>query len=136
MSDSTTTVWDPLRKKEVALTPEERVRQWFITLLRDGLHVPVHMMNSEVELSFGAAGKAYRADIVVFGSDGKPAAVVECKRPDVSLDRKVLEQALRYDMVLGVKCIFITNGIETMAFRLADGSWKRLAKLPTYGDML
>mgnify|MGYP004650507059 FL=1 len=23
-------VWDPLRKKAVALTPEEKVRQWFI----------------------------------------------------------------------------------------------------------
>ena len=24
------TIWDPLRKKDVALTPEERVRQWCI----------------------------------------------------------------------------------------------------------
>ena len=28
-------VWDPLRKKEVALTPEEKVRQWFIGVLRE-----------------------------------------------------------------------------------------------------
>ena len=26
-------IWDPLRKKMVALTPEERVRQWFIGVL-------------------------------------------------------------------------------------------------------
>lgn len=26
-------IWDPLRKKQVALTPEERVRQWFIGVL-------------------------------------------------------------------------------------------------------
>ena len=28
-------VWDPLRRKNVPLTPEERVRQWFITVLKD-----------------------------------------------------------------------------------------------------
>ena len=27
------TIWDPLRKREVALTPEEEVRQRFISLL-------------------------------------------------------------------------------------------------------
>lgn len=47
-------IWDPLRKKEVPLTPEERVRQWFITMLRDTMHVPAHMMMSEVGLKYGA----------------------------------------------------------------------------------
>ena len=28
-------VWDPLRRKNVPLTHEERVRQWFITVLKD-----------------------------------------------------------------------------------------------------
>ena len=57
-------VWDPLRRKEVALTPEERVRQWFITVLRDELGVPPYEMMSEATLSYG--GKAWRADIVVY----------------------------------------------------------------------
>ena len=39
-------IWDPLRKKNVAATPEERVRQWFITQLRDRFKVPVTMMMS------------------------------------------------------------------------------------------
>lgn len=107
------TIWDPLRRKEVALTPEERVRQWFISVLRDVEGVPVHLMNSEVELQFGEAGKTYRADIVIYGRDGNPLAVVECKRPDVKLGRAVLEQALRYDMVLGVRYFGITNGNDT-----------------------
>ena len=62
--DRKDTVWDPLRRKEVALTPEEEVRQWFIgDVLHDGMGVPLHMMMSEVSLSFG--DKAWRADIVV-----------------------------------------------------------------------
>ena len=57
------TLWDPLRRKEVAATPEERVRQWFIVQLRDVFKVPMHMMMSECALMFG--GKRYRADILV-----------------------------------------------------------------------
>ena len=34
-------IWDPLRKKRVTATPEERVRQWFIVQLRDAFGVPI-----------------------------------------------------------------------------------------------
>lgn len=129
------TIFDPLRKKDVALTPEERVRQWFIGVLRDVAKVPMHMMNSEVEIRFGTPAKLFRADIVVFGRDGHPAAIVECKRPDVQLTKDVLEQALRYDMVLGVRYIVITNGNSTHVFALADGRWSPVAELPDYATM-
>ena len=67
-------IWDPLRKKRVTATPEERVRQWFIVQLRDVFGVPEHMMMSEVGFKFG--DKPYRADIVVYGRDAAPLAVV------------------------------------------------------------
>ena len=55
------TIWDPLRRKEVAATPEEQVRQWFIAaVLRDTVKVPMHMMMSEVGFRYG--NKQYRAD--------------------------------------------------------------------------
>ena len=53
--------WDPLRKKMVALTPEEKVRQWFIGVLRDQVQVPSYMMMSEVAMKFGQ--KDVRADL-------------------------------------------------------------------------
>ena len=74
------TIFDPLRKKEVALTPEERVRQWFIGVMSGVMGVPRHMMMSEASFRYG--GKKYRADIVVWNRDASPLAVVECKRPD------------------------------------------------------
>ncbi len=37
----------------VALTPEEKVRQWFIGVLRDQVKVPSYMMMSEVAMKFG-----------------------------------------------------------------------------------
>lgn len=130
------TIWDPLRRKEVALTPEERVRQWFISVLRETSAVPVHLMNSEVEMHYGDSAKTYRADILIYGRDGHPLAVVECKRPDVKLSQAVLEQALRYDMVLGVKYFIITNGKETRVARRYAGTIAFCDHLPDYEEMI
>ena len=126
-------VWDPLRRKEVALTPEERVRQWFITVLREELGVPPYEMMSEATLSYG--GKAWRADIVVYRRNMSPAMVVECKRPDVELTREVLEQALRYNLVLDVNWIVITNGKKTLVFARDLNSFTRRDRLPVYGEI-
>lgn len=126
-------VWDPLRRKEVALTPEERVRQWFIAVLRDELGVPPYEMMSEATLSYG--GKAWRADIVVYRRNMSPAMVVECKRPDVELTREVLEQALRYNLVLDVNWIVITNGKKTLVFARDLNSFTRMDRLPDYGEI-
>jgi len=126
-------VWDPLRRKEVALTPEERVRQWFIAVLRDELGVPPYEMMSEATLSYG--GKAWRADIVVYRRNMTPAMVVECKRPDVELTREVLEQALRYNLVLDVNWIVITNGRKTLVFARNLSDFTRRDRLPDYGEI-
>ena len=127
-------IWDPLRRKEVAATPEERVRQWFIIQLRDTFGVPEHMMNSEVGFKFGA--KSWRADIVVYDRAGKPLAVVECKRPDVALDARVIEQAMRYNSVLGVRFLFVTNGNLTYLYRLEGDTFVSLERIPTFEEML
>ena len=105
------TVWDPLRKKEVALTPEERVRQWCINVLVQQMHVPMHMMMSEAGFKLGE--KQYRADILVYDRKAQPLMVVECKRPEVELTQEVLDQAIRYNMVLNVRYMIITNGTKT-----------------------
>ena len=128
------TVRDPLRKKEVALTPEESVRQWFIGLLHESRGVPMHQMMSEVQLEC-PGGKTYRADIVVYGHAGIPAAIVECKRPEVKIDNEVLLQALRYGTLLGVKCLILTSGRTTLVALREGGSWKRSDHLPTYSEL-
>ncbi len=128
------TLRDPLRKKDVAATPEEQVRQWFITQLRDRFGVPEHMMMSEAGLKFGA--KSWRADIVVYGRNGAPLAVVECKRPGVPLDASVVEQAMRYHAVLGVRFLFLTNGNLTYLYRLEGERFVPCERIPSYEEML
>lgn len=127
-------IWDPLRRKEVKLTPEERVRQWFIGVLAEHMQVPMHMMMSEVGFELGA--KQMRADIVVYDRNIRPLIIVECKRPEVELTNDVLDQAIRYNMVLDVKYIIITNGTRTYIFEKAGGRYAFLDKAPTYSEML
>ena len=128
------TIWDPLRKKDVALTPEERVRQWCIGVLASGMGVPMHMMMSEA--GFCLVGKQFRADILVYDRKAQPLAVVECKRPEVELTAEVLDQALRYNMVLNVKYIIITNGTKTFIAKRQEGRFEFMNSVPSYNQML
>ncbi|MDE5890024.1 MAG: type I restriction enzyme HsdR N-terminal domain-containing protein, partial [Bacteroidales bacterium] len=124
------TIWDPLRKKDVALTPEEHVRQWFIGVLNSTMGVPMHMMQSEVSLKFGS--KPFRADILIYDRKAAPAAVVECKRPETELDGEVLNQAIRYNMVLNVKYIIITNGRRTFICMKDGDRYSFIRNIPSY----
>ena len=127
-------IWDPLRKMMVTATPEERVRQWFIMQLRDAFGVPEHMMRSEVGFRYGK--KPWRADIVVYDRAGAPLLVTECKRPDVPLDEKVLRQAMRYNSVLGVSWLFLTNGNLTYLYRLEGERFVPTDRIPAYEEMV
>ena len=130
------TIWDPLRKKEVSLTPEERVRQWCIGVLNKNLEVPLHMMMSEAGFKLG--GKQFRADILIYDRSAAPLAVVECKRPEVVIDNEVLDQAIRYNMALNVRYILITNGTKTYICRRseADGRYVFIDKVPEFNEMI
>ena len=127
-------IWDPLRKKSVRNTPEEAVRQWFISaVLHEGMGVPEHMMGSEVALTH--AGKQYRADIVVWNRSARPLMIVECKRPEVTLDQEVVDQAIRYNKELDVKYIVITNGVKTFMFERVDDGFEFVQKAPQWSEI-
>ena len=132
--DAKATVWDPLRKKEVALTPEERVRQWCINVLARQMQVPMHMMMSEAGFKLGE--KQYRADILVYDRKAQPLMVVECKRPEVELTQEVLDQAIRYNMVLNVRYMIITNGTKTYICQRQGGKFAFIENFPTYNEMI
>jgi hypothetical protein len=128
------TIWDPLRKKEVARTPEEVVRQWCIGVLNTRLQVPLHMMMSEAGFKLG--DKQFRADVIVYDRNAQPLIVVECKRPEVELTKEVLEQAVRYNMVLNVKYMIITNSTNTYMFGKEGDRYVQMTSFPVYSEML
>lgn len=124
-------IWDPLRQKNVALTPEERVRQSLISYLRDVKSYPPSLMMSEVSLKYGR--KPFRADLVVYDREGHPMMIAECKRSDVVIDEKVVRQALVYSAVISVRYIVLSNGAATYVYgRGVDGRFVALNDLPAY----
>ena len=122
-------IFDELRKKWVQLTPEEWVRQNFLQYLVQVKQYPPSLIAIEKEIWLNDVKK--RFDIVVYKND-VPWMVVECKEMEVVLDSKVLDQALRYNMVLQVGVIVITNGSYCYGVDVANGSSVVLDDLPSF----
>lgn len=103
-------VFDPLRKKYVALTPEEYVRQHFTAWMTGHLGYPGALMNNEVTLSLYDTSR--RCDTVVFRNDGTPAMIIEYKAPTVSITQSVFDQIARYNIVLRSRFLIVSNGLR------------------------
>ena len=126
-------VFDPLRRRFVALTPEEEVRQKVLYLLVEQLHVPSGLI--AVEYSVKVNGMDKRADAVVFGKEGHPLMIVECKAQSVKLTEKVLDQAVRYHSALKPRYLMLFNGETCYCFKVEEGRLEALDHLPDYGEM-
>lgn len=130
------TVYDPLRRKEVALTPEEGVRQGIVRHLIDKLGYPPELMGNEVALRVGKLSR--RCDTLVVAPDQSPLMIVEYKAPSIRLSDAVLEQIYRYNSVLRVPVLVITNGRSIYAYLVGyDGEETHLlSRLPSYPELL
>lgn len=128
-------IFDPLRRKYVKRTPEEEVRQGVVAWLAQTVGAPMTLMASEYGFTYN--GRNYRADIVVFDRSLKPLLLVECKAPEVAVDAGVVEQALRYNRVLDVRFIMVTNGNSSyLCMRKGEGAFEPLTSVPTFEEML
>lgn len=128
-----TCVFDPLRRRYVALTPEEEVRQKVLFLLVEHLKVPAGRV--AVEYSLKVNGLDKRADAVVFGAEGLPLMIVECKAPTVTLTEAVLDQAVRYHSALRPKYLLLTNGTVTYCYQAEGQNLLSMDHLPDYAEM-
>lgn len=102
-------IFDPVRKKWVALQPEEWVRQHVVHFLRAEKHFPDGLIT--IEQGFDYQGMPRRADLVAHGRDGRPVLLVECKAPDVPIDQSVFDQVALYNQVIRARYLFVTNGL-------------------------
>lgn len=104
------TIFDIIRKKYVALTPEEWVRQHFLHYLTGHLQYPKPLINVESGLKFNRMHR--RSDILVYDRQGLPFMVVECKSFNQHLKPSVFDQVAVYNNTLKAKYIVITNGLQ------------------------
>lgn len=103
-------VYDTLRDKYVALTPEEFVRQQFTAWMRTEFHYPASVMANEIGIKLN--GTQRRCDTVVFRPDGSPLLIIEFKAPNVTVTQDTFDQIVRYNMILRAKYLIVSNGIN------------------------
>lgn len=105
-----TLIFDSLRKRYVALTPEEWVRQHFTAFLINHRGYPTSLIANEISISLN--GMTRRCDSVVYNRQLQPLVIVEYKAPHITISQKTFEQANAYNQVLRVPYIIISNGIN------------------------
>ncbi len=103
-------IFDEFRKKYVALTPEEWVRQNFIRFLKEEKKYPSSLIAIEKGIVINSMKK--RFDAVVHNRDGKPIMLIEFKSPDIKISQKVMDQISRYNINLNVNYLLISNGLS------------------------
>lgn len=128
-------IWDVFRKKFVALTPEEWVRQHILMYLVHELQYPSGRM--AVEMILPVHGTKLRCDALVYDAQLKPLMLIECKAPDVSITNDTLMQIARYNQTAGVNYLLITNGIKHYCFQRKSDQlgFVSLQKIPTYKEL-
>ncbi len=122
-------IWDSLRSKWIACTPEERVRQWLIEMLKEKGINPARMA-SEVKVAVN--DRNLRADLVVYGDDFKPKMICECKAPKIKIGDDTFLQAAMYNVKLQVPYLLITNGEKLYCAQvdIQTGDYKFLESVP------
>ena len=109
----------PYRKKRVASTPEEHVRQSFLRALVEHYGYPQSLIGVEVPIEVGA-GVTKRCDAIVWSRTLQPLMLLEFKAPEVELTATTLDQAAVYNTTVHAPWLVLANGRQTVVARVED----------------
>ena len=125
-------IFDPIRKKWLALQPEELVRQLVIHYLLEEKRYNRNRIN--LERGFKVNTLQRRFDLLVYDMEVNPFLLVECKAPQVQITDAAFQQAAVYNMELKVQYLLVTNGIESYccALNYENHSYEYLEAVPDY----
>jgi len=133
--DGKRTIFDFLRRKYVALTPEEWVRQHFTHYLTTHKGYPKGLMGNEVELHVGE--KRLRCDTVLYNKQGQPQMIIEYKAPTIQIQQKTFDQISVYNLLLHVDYLIVSNGLQHYCCKMDYDSQKYLflKDIPDYQNL-
>lgn len=134
--DNKAFILDVIRRQYVALTPEEWVRQHFIHFLIGHKNYPQSLMANEVQLKLN--GMSRRCDTVVYDRTLRPRVIIEYKAPTVNITQKVFDQICRYNIVLQVDYLIVSNGITHYCCKVDYNtrSYSFLKEIPIYTGII
>lgn len=129
-------VFDVLRRKYVALTPEEWVRQHFVHFLICHKGYPKGLLANEVEMRVGE--KRLRCDTLLYDRALKPRMIMEYKAPGIGITRRVFDQISAYNLLLRVDYLAVSNGISHYCCHMdyQRQTYTFLDDIPQYADLL
>ncbi len=108
-SEGKVLIFDGVRKKYVALTPEEWVRQHVVNFLIHHRFYPKSLFRVEGSLLYNKLQK--RSDILIYDRAGKPWMLIECKSSEIKLSQRAFNQVAIYNMTIGAKYVAVSNGM-------------------------
>lgn len=128
-------IFDVLRRKYVALTPEEWVRQHVVHYLLDYKGYPKGLLANEVELVIGE--KKLRCDTLLYNRALQPQMIIEYKSPEIDLTQRVFDQITAYNFLLHVDYLVVSNGRQHYCCRMdyERQSYQFLKEIPRYEDL-
>ena len=136
-------IFCPFRRKYVAATPEEHVRQTFLHALVEQFGYPQSLIGVEVQIAVGA-GVDKRCDAVVYSRSLQPLMLIEFKAPEVAITQTTLDQAAVYNTTVHAPYLILANGKQTVVARIdkqtADGEQTEqiqfLNHIPSWNQLL
>ncbi|WP_167614891.1 type I restriction enzyme HsdR N-terminal domain-containing protein [Maribellus sediminis] len=125
-------IFDGIRKKFVALTPEEWVRQNFVQFLKQEKHFPESLMAVEKQIMVNSNPR--RFDLLVYSRKGQPHLIAEFKAPGVKITQETFDQVVRYNMALRVERVLVSNGMQHFACEIdySTNSYSFLREIPEF----
>ena len=128
-------IYDPLRRKFVALTPEEWVRQHFVNWLISDKEYPTSLMANEAGIKLNSLTR--RCDTVVYDQHLDPLMIIEYKESNISITQDVFDQVVRYNTVLKVPYIVVSNGVNHYCCKMnyEKQSYDFLTDIPNYREL-
>ena len=86
------------------------------------------------EISLVQNGRKRRCDTVVYDKTGRPFVIVEYKAPHIEITQAVFDQITRYNMVLKVDYLVVSNGMQHYCCRMDydTQSYSFLSDIPDY----
>lgn len=129
------TIFDVIRKRYVILTPEEWVRQHFVHFLIEHKNYPLVLMSNEVLLKLN--GTVKRCDTVLYSRDLSARMIIEYKAPNITITQDVFDQITRYNMVLKVDYLIVSNGLQHYCCKMnyEEQNYTFLQDIPDYTSL-
>ena len=90
---------------------------------------------NEVQVQLNGTKK--RCDTVLYRRDLTARMIVEYKAPEIEITQKVFDQITRYNMVLKVDYLIVSNGLQHYCCRIdyEHNSYTFLQDIPEYQDL-